>query len=80
MANGGKSGNLWFPGRWNWAWLLPELARSAGVQNRMLEREFVNPHQIIRLKLKDADANSTPWMLVRDAVLANRDNSSGGYE
>ena len=43
------------------------------LKGMVTEHQFINPHQIIKLKVKDADGKVTPWILVGAAVSANRD-------
>jgi len=42
------------------------------VNGTVIEHQFVNPHQVIRLKVKDSEGNATMWTLVGAAVSANR--------
>lgn len=36
------------------------------------EHQFINPHQIIKVKVKESGGRITPWVLVGAAVSANR--------
>ena len=42
------------------------------VKGTVTKHQFINPHQIIRMKERNADGKVTPWILVAAAVSANR--------
>jgi len=42
------------------------------IKGTITEHQFINPHQIIRMKAKDSAGRVTPWMLVGDSVAATR--------
>ena len=49
-----------------------DMSRMTILKGTVTEHEFVNPHQIIRMKVKDANGDVMPWTLVGAAVSANR--------
>ena len=49
-----------------------DMTRIAIIQGSITEHLYVNPHQIIKMKVKDASGKVTPWVLVGANVGANR--------
>lgn len=41
-----------------------DMTRLTTIRGTITEHQFVNPHQIILMKVKDAKGKVTPWMLV----------------
>jgi hypothetical protein len=49
-----------------------DMTRLKVVKGTVTEHQFINPHQIIKMKAKNADGTVTPWILVGAAVSATR--------
>ena len=49
-----------------------DMSRMTILKGTVTEHAFINPHQIIRVKVKDGNGDVTPWTLVGAAVSANR--------
>lgn len=49
-----------------------DMTRITVINGTVTEHEFINPHQVIRMKVKDAEGNVTMWTLIGAAVSANR--------
>ena len=49
-----------------------DMTRLTVINGTVTEHELVNPHQVIRVKVKDAEGNVTIWTLIGAAVSANR--------
>jgi hypothetical protein len=49
-----------------------DMTRIKSVKGTVTEHQFINPHQIIKLKAKNPDGTVTPWILVGAAVSATR--------
>ena len=49
-----------------------DMTRITVMNGTVTEHEFINPHQVIRMKVKDAEGNVTMWTLIGAAVSANR--------
>ena len=45
--------------------------RLVAVSGTVADHQFINPHQVIKLKVKDADGRVTSWLLVGAAVSKN---------
>ena len=43
------------------------------IKGTVTEHQFINPHQIIKMKVKEEDGKVVPWVLVGAAVSANRE-------
>jgi len=61
-----------------WAWAhhtdaVYDMTRMTVVKGTVTQHDLVNPHQIIRMKAKDANGDVTVWTLVGAAVSANRE-------
>src|SRR6266478_2837054 len=49
-----------------------DMTRITVINGTVIEHDFINPHQVIRMKVKDAEGNVTVWTLIGAAVSANR--------
>ena len=49
-----------------------DMTQMAILKGVVTEHQFINPHQIIKLKVKETNGRVTPWILVGAAVSANR--------
>ena len=49
-----------------------DMTRMTILKGTVTEHAFINPHQVIRMKVRDSNGVVTPWTLVGAAVSANR--------
>src|SRR5437868_7819402 len=49
-----------------------DMTKMTILNGTITEHQFINPHQVIHMKVKDADGNVNVWTLIGAAVSANR--------
>ena len=52
---------------------LYDMSRLKVIKGTVTKHQLLNPHQVIRMKVKDADGKVTPWILIGAAVKGQRE-------